>query len=219
LAPAALLALALAAPAGAVVGGQSVRESSVPWFASFAGCGGTLVAPDRIVTAAHCVHHLSPADLEHIDVGGTVRRGVRFALPPGWERMNGDNRLGGERLDAARMLCAIDVDGERPLSSACVGDSGGPLYAGSRRAPRVVGVVSWGGARCGADRLASVFAEADRYAAFATAPAPVWARWPTARRRSPATRVSAARSVAPCRRGACRRTPSRSCGRGCPGAA
>jgi hypothetical protein len=239
-----VVALTMAVPASAVVGGRTVKESSVPWFASFAGCGGTLVAPDRVLTAAHCVHHLAPADLEHIEVGGTVRRGVRFALPPGWERMNGQNRLddvaliqldrpvtgvtpaklggtvpnrvlvlgrgaskpsgggagrlreaelrrlsdrdcarnyrghrgnGGERLDAARMLCAIDVNGKSPLSSACVGDSGGPLYAGSRRAPRVVGVVSWGGERCGADRLASVFAEVGRYAAFIAAPAPVWA--------------------------------------------
>jgi hypothetical protein len=239
-----VVALTMAVPASAVVGGRTVKESSVPWFASFAGCGGTLVAPDRVLTAAHCVHHLAPADLEHIEVGGTVRRGVRFALPPGWERMNGQNRLddvaliqldrpvtgvtpaklggtvpnrvlvlgrgaskpsgagagrlreaelrrlsdrdcarnyrghrgnGGERLDAARMLCAIDVNGKSPLSSACVGDSGGPLYARSRRAPRVVGVVSWGGARCGADSLASVFAEVERYAAFITAPVPVWA--------------------------------------------
>jgi hypothetical protein len=31
--------------ADAVVGGQPVDETSVPWFASVGGCGGTLVAP------------------------------------------------------------------------------------------------------------------------------------------------------------------------------
>ena len=58
-----VVALTMAVPASAVVGGRTVKESSVPWFASFAGCGGTLVAPDRVLTAAHCVHHLAPADL------------------------------------------------------------------------------------------------------------------------------------------------------------
>src|SRR3954464_1666205 len=44
--------LACAAPAGAVVGGEPVAPETVPWFAS-GKCGGTLVAPDRILTAGH----------------------------------------------------------------------------------------------------------------------------------------------------------------------
>src|SRR4051794_20818026 len=58
IAAAALLALMLTllgpAPAGAVIGGEEIDGASVPWF-SYSACGGTLVAPDRIVTAAHCV--------------------------------------------------------------------------------------------------------------------------------------------------------------------
>src|SRR4051812_23458431 len=90
---AAALLLLAAAPASAVVGGQRIKESEVPWFASFAGCGGTLVAPDRILTAGHCVHHRSLDDLQHIEVGGTVRHGVRFAMHPNWRQSNGRNRL------------------------------------------------------------------------------------------------------------------------------
>jgi hypothetical protein len=41
-----LVALAAAAPSGAVVGGEPVAPESVPWFADVSGCGGTLVAPD-----------------------------------------------------------------------------------------------------------------------------------------------------------------------------
>jgi hypothetical protein len=66
---------------------------------------------------------------------------------------------GGERFDAKRMVCAIDVDGKSSLSSGCNGDSGGPLYTGSDAAPALIGVVSFGGSRCGADLLPSVFAE------------------------------------------------------------
>ena len=57
------------------------------------------------------------------------------------------------------MLCAIDVDGAAPLSSGCNGDSGGPLYSGPPTAPGSHGVVSWGGLRCGADHLPSVFTD------------------------------------------------------------
>jgi hypothetical protein len=86
---------------------------------------------------------------------------------------------GGERFDAARMLCATDPDGQLPLRSGCNGDSGGPLVAGSPEAPVLLGVVSFGGARCGADRLPSVFAEVARYRGFLTDPDPIWA--PTTR--------------------------------------
>ena len=44
----------LAAPASAVVGGERIAFSDTPWFAMVASCGGTLVAPDRVLTSAHC---------------------------------------------------------------------------------------------------------------------------------------------------------------------
>src|SRR5262249_11575626 len=80
----------------------------------------------------------------------------------------------GERYDAKRMLCAIDGDGKDPLYSGCNGDSGGPFYGGTHEAPVLYGVVSWGGYRCGADHLPSVFADASRDRAFITAGTPVW---------------------------------------------
>ena len=65
----------------------------------------------------------------------------------------------GEHFKDSTMLCAIDPDGRAPLSSGCNGDSGAPLYTGPNTAPRILGVVSYGGLKCGADHLPSVFAE------------------------------------------------------------
>lgn len=255
--PRLLVALALAfgvpvGPASAVVGGEPLPEESVRWFADLQGCGGTLVAPDRVLTAGHCVRGLSLSDLELIRVAGTVRRGVRFAMHPRWRRTNGGNvlediavvqldtpvpgvppialggplpeqvriigrgmftapdrhgwgevddqvRVGelrpitdsrcarayrrdrgndGERFHAKQMLCATDIDGRPPLSSPCYGDSGGPLYSGPESAPVLHGVVSWGGARSGAERLPSVYASVRRIRGFIAVRAPAWAPVP-----------------------------------------
>jgi secreted trypsin-like serine protease len=52
---AALLTLAAAAPAFGMSGGATVAISTVPFVASNSACTGTLIAPDRVLTAAHCV--------------------------------------------------------------------------------------------------------------------------------------------------------------------
>jgi hypothetical protein len=102
----------------------------------------------------------------------TLRTVSDSACARTWRRRRGNS---GERFSAARMLCAVDVNGRRPLSSACNGDSGGAMYAGSHARPTLLGVTSWVGPGCGTDHLPTVGARVSRYAAFALAPDPVWA--------------------------------------------
>ena len=102
----------------------------------------------------------------------TLRTVTDRACARTWSRHRGN---GDERFDAARMVCAVDVNGRRPLSSACYGDSGGAMYAGSLARPTLIGVTSWVGAGCGTDHLPSVGARVSHYRAFALNPNPVWA--------------------------------------------
>lgn len=83
-----LFTVLLAAPAHAVVNGQPVAPSKAPWFVPAGICGATLIAPDRLATAAHCADPVDLADFETVKVGGETRRGVAVALPPTWREQS-----------------------------------------------------------------------------------------------------------------------------------
>src|SRR5215467_9745303 len=83
-------ALVVAAPAGAVSGGKTASPADVPFIAALPnGCTGTLIAPDRILTAGHCLDNFTPNNFRvHIGTasnpgysdGGIPARG--FAIEP-----------------------------------------------------------------------------------------------------------------------------------------
>jgi hypothetical protein len=131
---AAILAAALpalaAVPAHAVVGGERLRPSSAPWFVGTGICGGTLIAPDRVATAAHCIDPIDYDDVAEISVAGERRRGIRVALPSTWPEQS----AGFARDDVAIVQLDRPVSGVRPV----------PLAAEGSRAPARVRIVGRG---------------------------------------------------------------------------
>ena len=222
-----------------VVGGSAADASDWPsvaaiYFDGFAGCGGTVISPTAVLTAAHCVSGTDPAELAvgtgrrslserdtgqtigvadyviHPAYGGvgradlavlTLKRptsapaaqlpapGTDAALTApgsvlrvaGWGATTpmgrdpgSDMLLEADEITLQKRPCKrayrrefmqrdqICTNGPRIGSgqnaSSCYGDSGGPLSADTPAGQVLVGVVSYGGDRCGDPRFPSVYA-------------------------------------------------------------
>ena len=130
----------------AVVGGGSVPAGAFPWIVALSrGCGGSLVAPDRILTAGHCVEDLR-ADTLRLYVGarsrlrgslrydGTAVQAVDVATHPGYRSLTG----GGPANDVAILELARPVENVAPVKLA------GPGEVATYAAHSPVTVLGWG---------------------------------------------------------------------------
>jgi hypothetical protein len=79
--PIALAALLLSpTAASAVTRGEVVRESDHPWFADLMACGGTLIAPDRVATAAHCLVGIEGTGEIQLTLGEAFDKGTKLKV-------------------------------------------------------------------------------------------------------------------------------------------
>ncbi|MFI6935293.1 S1 family peptidase [Streptomyces sp. NPDC050287] len=140
--------LATAGPAVAVKGGGPTTTDARPYamLIELNGsqfCGGTLVAPSKVLTAAHCVENAGDVSALQVvggrtrvdDTGGTVRQIASY-------RLDSRYTAPGNAYDAA----VLTLDGPMPYRTVPVA---GPRDAGLVADGRRATVVGWG--RTGSD--------------------------------------------------------------------
>ncbi|MGY2060656.1 S1 family peptidase [Nocardia gipuzkoensis] len=142
-AAAAFIGLGVAGPAQAVVGGTEVDAAAYPWLAAIGSpafplrpggqfCGGALIAPDRVLSAAHCAVFAAaaPAALRvtfgrtEMATGGGITVGVKsIRLQPGFHPTLSDGDIALHH-DIAVLTLAQPVDLPTVGVAAPHGDSG-----------------------------------------------------------------------------------------------
>ncbi|PSC67884.1 trypsin alpha-4 [Micractinium conductrix] len=178
----------------AIVGGVAAQRNRYPWVASLRFndktkrhyCGGTLIGPRLVLTAAHCM----------IDTSGqwlTPNRSFPKVRIGGYEVNNGTY----EQHSVASLCTPIKIAGDPPVAAgaavmavgwgrlteggalptvlqevdmdyipraacqkdACQGDSGGPLFVRGANAAgdRQVGITSWGWGCAASDDVPGVY--------------------------------------------------------------
>jgi secreted trypsin-like serine protease len=147
-----VLGALVTASAGGVVGGTRAKTSAYPWFAELPFCGGALIAPDRVATAAHCVGGLPLRDIGAIRIGGKVSAtAIGVSVEPNYVRraLAGIENRDAPRDDIAIVVLASRVRGIKPIVLGSrqpkKGTRGTLLGRGQKTVPKRVvrGAANW----------------------------------------------------------------------------
>jgi secreted trypsin-like serine protease len=129
-----------------VVGGKSAPPGAYPWMVALSrGCGGSLIAPDRVLTAGHCVEDMRVSELRMFvgartrqrggyDYDGIPVRAVDVSTHPLYRPLDG----GGPLNDVAILKLAAPVTNVPPVRLATPAEAG--LASGGSEAT----VIGWG---------------------------------------------------------------------------
>jgi hypothetical protein len=108
---------ALAPSAGAIVGGAPTKPSAHPQIVKLPGCTGSLIAPDRVLTAAHCLDEIQQGTTR-VRIAGRSYRVVHVARHPDYtyeQHRYNDPTPYASPYDAAILQLDRAVPGIAPL--------------------------------------------------------------------------------------------------------
>eukprot|EP00073_Rattus_norvegicus_P043566 XP_017445598.1 PREDICTED: glandular kallikrein-7, submandibular/renal isoform X1 [Rattus norvegicus] len=161
------------------VGGWECERHSQPWqvvvyhFNRYL-CGGVLIDPSWVITAAHCYNGVKVIDLptEEPKVGSTcLASGWSSTKPLEWEfpddlQCVNINILSNEKCIKAHtqmvtdvMLCAGELEGGK---DTCNGDSGGPLLCDGV----LQGITSWSSVPCGETNRPAIYTKLIKFTSW-----------------------------------------------------
>src|SRR4051794_22545260 len=136
LAGTALLAVLVLLPAQAlagetrIVGGQKADWHAYPYYANLDNglCSGSLIAPDRVITAAHCLDNLAVGSSVSLDNGRVLRKILHLAQHPKLTKAtDGDIEFAPHPYDGAVLQLDQPVTDIVPMRLATPADA--DLYA------------------------------------------------------------------------------------------
>ncbi|WP_405612227.1 trypsin-like serine protease [Streptomyces sp. NBC_01508] len=137
-----------------IIGGTNTSISSAPWMVQllfefdndgyfYFTCGGTLVAPNKVLTAAHCVTDKNGSDPDFDTLSDTLQQVTQPLRSDAECSQNLDTSLGQPgAYKPGHMICAGNggTGNDSTGKATCPGDSGSPMMVSGR----IIGVTSCG---------------------------------------------------------------------------